>query len=124
MQLYRSVTDGLSAFFVLCFSKINVLAFAILTPVEVEHFDTTDGKWKEYERRVHFQGDMHFFQGHHLPHAISAIAVVTMVIIMQTIILLFRPLVLCVLGKLGLGQSRSASSVLNILFKFIIRNYL
>ncbi|XP_065904408.1 uncharacterized protein [Dysidea avara] len=62
MQLQRSVTYGLSAFFVLCFAKVNVLAFAILTPVEVVWFDTVDGKWRGFERVVYFQGDMQFFQ--------------------------------------------------------------
>ncbi|XP_065904410.1 uncharacterized protein [Dysidea avara] len=107
MQLHRSVTFGLSAFFVLCFSKINVLAFAILTPVEMEHFNTTDGKWRGYQRVVYYQGDIPFFDhDRHLPYAISALVVVTLIVIIPTIILLFHPLVVCVLGKLGLGQSR------------------
>ena len=93
MQLHRSITFGLSAFFVLCFAKVNVLAFAILTPVEVVWFDTADREWKGFKRVVYFQGDMSFFQGEHLRYAIGALVVVIVIVIIPTAVLLLHPLI-------------------------------
>ena len=106
MQLQRSVTYGLSTFFVLCFAKVNVLAFAILTPVEVVWFDAIDGKWRESDRVVYFQGDMKFFQSEHLPYAIGALVVVIVIVVIPTAILLLHPLLARLLWRLGLGESR------------------
>jgi len=106
MQLHRSVTFGLSAFFVLCFAKINVLVFAILTPVEVVQFDTAGGNWRGFQRVVYFQGDLPFFQGKHLSHAIIALVVAMVIVSIPTAVLLFQPLMAHLLGTLGLGEGR------------------
>jgi len=53
---YKSVTHGICAFLILCFSKINVLAFGILKAVDGNYINGT-----LYKRVVYFQGDIEYF---------------------------------------------------------------
>ena len=101
----RAVTSGLSAFLVLCFAKINVLGFAILKQVDVAYVDS-DGRWKNHTTVVYLQGSLEYLGKTHIIYAAIAIAVLTLIIAIPTVLLLFHPLILCLLGNLGLGESR------------------
>ena len=100
----RAVPSGLSAFFVLCFAKINVLAFAILKPVNIEYFDS-DGKWKSYKTVVYLQGSLEYFHSRHIVYSAVALILLTIAIAIPTALLLIHPLLLMLLGNLGMGES-------------------
>ena len=102
----RAVTSGLSAFSVLCFARINVLAFAILKPVNVEHFDSDSNKWKSYKTVVYLQGSLDYFQGMHILYVIEALILLIAAIAIPTALLLIHPLLLMLLGNLGMGESK------------------
>ena len=104
MQLHRSITFGVSAFFVLCFAKVNAIAISILNSVEVQQYDI-QGHWRGYKRVVYLQGDLKVFEGRHLVYSVFAIVVVVMIVIIPTVILFFHPLIKYLLGTLGLGES-------------------
>ena len=100
----RAVTSGLSAFFVLCFARINVLAFTILKPVSIEYFDS-DSKWKSYRTVVYLQGSLEYFQSRHVLYSVGALILLIIVIAIPTALLLIHPLLLILLGNLGMGES-------------------
>lgn len=100
----RAVTSGLSAFLVLCFAKINVLAFAILKPVNVAYVDS-GGNWKSNRTVVYLQGSLEYFDSTHIAYAAGALAVLTTIIAIPTALLLIHPLLLMLLGNLGMGES-------------------
>ena len=101
----RAVTSGLSAFLVFCFAKINVLAFAILKQVDVAYIDSDD-RWKNYMKVVYLQGNLEYFGSTHMMYAIGALTILIAIIAFPTVLLLFHPLILSLLGNLGLGESR------------------
>ena len=100
----KAVTNGLSAFLVLCFAKINVLAFAILKPVNVAYVDS-GGKWKSDRTVVYLQGSLEYFDSTHIVYATGALTVLTAIIVIPTALLLIHPLLLMLLGNLGMGES-------------------
>ena len=101
---HRAVTSGLSAFLVLCFAKINVLAFAILKPVNIAYVDS-GGNWKNDKIVVYLQGNLEYFDSTHIAYAAGALTVLTAIIAIPTALLLVYPLLLMLLGNLGLGES-------------------
>ena len=101
----QPITSGLSAFLVLCFAKINVIAFSILKPENVAIFDTT-GEWKTYETVVYLQGSLEYFGSIHYTYAAGAIIVLIPIIVIPTALLLVHPLLLILLGNLGMGESK------------------
>ena len=101
----RAVTSGLSAFLVFCFAKINVLAFAILKQVNVAYIDSDD-RWKNYMKVVYLQGNLEYFGSTHMMYTIGALTILIAIIAFPTVLLLFHPLILSLLGNLGLGESR------------------
>ena len=105
MQMNRSITFGVSAFFVLCFAKINVIAFSILNSVEVQFYDI-QGYWRGYKRVVYLQGDLEVFEKRYLVYSIFAIVVVGTIVIIPMIVLCFYPLIKYLLGRCGLGECR------------------
>ena len=101
----KEVTSGLSAFLVLCFAKINVLAFSILKPVSVAQFDP-DHKWRSNITVVYLQGNLKYFDSTHTWYAIGALIVLIPITIIPTAFLLIHPLLLMLLGNLGMGESK------------------
>ena len=101
----RAVTSGLSAFLVLCFAKINVLAFAILKQVDVAYIDS-EGRWKSQKTVVYLQGSLEYFGSYHTAYAAGALTVLVVIITIPTALLLIHPLILNLLGNLGMGESR------------------
>ena len=101
----KEVTSGLSAFLVLCFAKINVLAFSILKPVSVAQFDS-DRKWRSNITVVYLQGSLEYLDSKHSLYVTGALIVLIPIIIIPTAFLLIHPLLLMLLGNLGMGESK------------------
>jgi len=101
MQLNKSITYGVSAFFVLCFAKVNVIAFSILNSVEIQQYHIFK-YWGKYRRVVYLQGDMEVFEGRHLWYSIFAGVVILMIVIIPTFLLFVYPIIKHLLGTLKL----------------------
>ena len=98
----KSITHGISAFLVLCFAKINVLAFGILKQTELFYINGTS-----YNRAVFLQGDInHFGPPLYILYAIGSLVTIIIIIIIPTIILVFHPILINVAGYFGWGDSK------------------
>ena len=83
----RSVTHGVSAFLVLCFAKINILAFKILKYTELFYINGTN-----YRKVVHLQGDIKYFEEPlYNMYAIGSLHAIVIIITIPTMILVLHP---------------------------------
>ena len=101
----KSITHGICAFLVLCFTKINLLAFIILVPAEIHYIDyRTD---RPYKTLVYLQGDVEYFtEMPHTLYAIGAILFIITVIAIPTLILLFHPIMMRIVVYFQWGESK------------------
>ena len=98
----KSITHGISAFLVLCFAKINILAFGILKHVELSYMDG-----KSYGRVVYLQGDFQYFEESlYNVYAIGSLLTVVIIITIPMMILMFHPLLINMAIYFEWGESR------------------
>jgi len=96
------VTHGICAFFVLCFAKINALAFGILKSVDVNYMNGT-----LYKRAVYFQGDIEYFnESRYNVYAAGSLFTIAVVILIPTLILVLHPIMISVASYFKWGDSK------------------
>ena len=98
----RSVTHGVSAFLVLCFAKINILAFGILKYTELFYINGTS-----YRKVVHRQGDIKYF-GDPLynMYAFGSLLAIVIIITIPTMILVLHPILINIAIYFEWGESK------------------
>ena len=101
----KPITHGICAFLVICFGKINLQAFTILTPGEITFIDDTIDH--PYKTLVYLQGNLEFFtEMPHTLYALGAILFIVIVIAIPTLILLFHPIMMRIAVFFHWGESR------------------
>ena len=108
----KSVIHAVSAFLVLCFAKINVLAFGILKSAEISHISGT-----YFKKVVYLQGSYKYF-GDPLYdlYAIVSIFIIVTVISIPTLILVFHPIMFGVVRYFEWGETKYVVFINKILF--------
>ena len=98
----KSVTHGICAFLVLCFAKINVLAFGILKSANLSYINGP-----MYKRVVFLQGNIEYFKDvkYNVYAAGSLITIITIIII-PTLILVLHPIMISVASYFKWGDSK------------------
>ena len=98
----KSVTHGICAFLVLCFAKINVLAFGILKSAEIFYING-----KDFKKVIYFQGSYKYF-GDLLynVYAIGSLFTIVTVIFIPTLILVFHPIMIVVARYFQWGETK------------------
>ena len=98
----KSITHGISAFLVLCFAKIIVLAFGILKHAELSYMNG-----ESYGRVVYLQGNFKYFgEPLYNVYAISSLLTVVIIISIPMMILLFHPILINIAIYFEWGESR------------------
>ena len=98
----KSITHGISAFLVLCFAKINILALAIL-----KHVELSDMNGESYGRVVYLQGDLKYFgEPLYNVYAIGSLLTVVIIISIPMMILMFHPILINIAIYFEWGESR------------------
>ena len=108
----KSVTHGVCAFLVLCFAKINLLAFGILQSTDISHID---GK-TSYKTVVYLQGSFRYF-GNLLysVYGVSSILTLVTVIFVPTMILVFHPIMIGIARYFDWGETKCVLLINRIL---------
>ena len=98
----KSITHGISAFLVLCFAKINTLAFGILKHVELSSMNG-----KSFGRVVYLQGDFKYFgEPLYNVYAIGSLLILVIIIAIPMMILMFHPIVINIAIYFEWGESK------------------
>ena len=108
----KSATHGVCAFLVLCFAKINVLAFGILKSANISYIDETN-----FGKVVFFQGSSKYF-GNALYdlYATGSIFTIMTVISIPTLILVFHPIMILVVRYFEWGETKYMVFINKLLF--------
>ena len=98
----KSVTHGVCAFLVLCFAKVNVLAFGILKSTDITYINETD-----FRKVVYFEGTLKYF-GDALfnVYATGSLLTIITVIFIPTLILVFHPIMIGVARYFEWGETK------------------
>ena len=97
----KSITHGISTFLVLCFAKINILAFAILKYAELSYING-----EIYGRVVHLQGDFKYFEEPlYNVYAIGSLLMLVIIIAIPIMILMFHPIIINIAICFECGES-------------------
>ena len=98
----KSVTHGICAFLVLCFAKINILAFGILKSAEISYINGTN-----FKKVIYLQGSYKYF-GDLLynVYAIGSLFTILTVIFIPTLILVFHPIMIVVARYFKWGETK------------------
>ena len=108
----KSVIHGMCAFLVLCFAKINALAFGILKSADISHINGM-----KFKRVVYFQGSLRYFGDPlYVVYAIGSIFAIVTVIIIPTLILLFHPIMIAVSRYFKWGDTKCVTFINKLLF--------
>ena len=99
----KSVTHGVCAFLVLCFSKINILAFGILKSAGISYINGTTN----FKTVVYLQGNLKYFGDllYNVYGMGSLFTLLTMIFI-PTIILVFHPIMICIARYFEWGETK------------------
>ena len=98
----KSITHGISAFLVLCFAKINILAFGILKDAELFHMNG-----ESYGRVVYLQGNLKYFdEPLYNVYAIGSLLTLVVIISIPMMILMFHPILINIAIYFEWGESR------------------
>ena len=97
----KSVTHGVCAFLVLCFAKINVLAFGILKSTDITYINGTS-----FRKVVYLQGSYKYF-GDMLydVYAVGSLFKIVIVISIPTMMLVFHPIMIGVARYFEWGET-------------------
>ncbi|XP_065888988.1 uncharacterized protein [Dysidea avara] len=99
----KSATHGFCAFLVLCFARINVLAFGILKSADLSYVSNES----YYKRVVYLQGDIEYFGNtRYSLYTIGCLFAITTVIIVPTLILVFHPIFITVCCYFQCGENK------------------
>ena len=108
----KSVIHGVNAFLVLCFAKINVLAFGILKSAGISYISGIN-----FEKVVYLQGSFKYF-GHALydVYAVASLFTIVTVISIPTLILVFHPIMIGVARYFEWGETKYVVFINKLLF--------
>jgi len=107
----KSVTHGICAFLVLCFAKVNVLAFGILKSASLSYINGA-----AYKRVVFLQGDIEYFKdARYNVYAAGSLFTIITVIIIPTLILVFHPIMMIIASHFKWGDSKSVAFINKVL---------
>jgi len=105
------VTHGICAFLVLCFAKINVLAFGILKSANLSYINSP-----MYKRVVFLQGGIEYFKDvKYNVYAAGSLITILTIIIIPTLILALHPIMISVASYFKWGDSKCIQFVNRIL---------
>ena len=108
----KSVIHGMCAFLVLCFAKINALAFGILKSADISHINGMN-----FKKVVYFQGSLRYFgEPLYVVYAIGSIFAIVTVIFIPTLILLFHPIMIAVCRYFKWGDTKCVTFINKLLF--------
>ena len=108
----KSVTHGVCAFLILCFVKINILAFGILRSADVSYVNGTS-----FRKVAYHQGSLEYFgKFSHGVYAVASIFITVTVISIPTMILVFHPIMILVVRYFEWGETRLVVFINKILF--------
>ena len=103
-SLKSSVINGLTTFFVMCYSQIARTSFYLLSSTHL----LGQGLVKK-EFVVFRNGNLMFFRGDHLKYAVPAFTFLATLVCIPPIVLMMYPAVYKLLGRCGLGESKLAN---------------
>ena len=108
----KSIIHGVCAFLVLCFAKINVLAFGILKSADISYISGT-----HFKKVVYLQGSFKYF-GNALYdfYAIGSLFTIVTVISIPTLILVFHPIMIGIARYFEWGETKYVVFINKILF--------
>ena len=113
----RSVTHGVSAFLVLCFARINILAFRILRHTELFYMNGTS-----YKKMVHFQGNIEYFgEPLYNMYAVGSLLALVIIITIPTMILVLHPILINIAIYFEWGESKFVSLVNKLLLIYKLK---
>ena len=107
----KSVTHGICAFLVLCFAKINALAFGILKSAEISYINVTSfRKVVSLQGSITYLGDLWYDV-----YAVGSLFTIVTVISIPTMILLFHPIMIGVAHYFEWGETKCVLLINKIL---------
>ena len=107
----KSVTHGLCAFLVLCFARINLLAFGILNSAEISYINGTS-----FRKVVNLQGSHKYFGDLlYVVYAVGSLFTIVTVISIPTMILVFHPIMIGVARYFDWGETKCVLLINKIL---------
>ena len=108
----KSVTHGICAFLVLCFAKINVLAFGILKSADISYANETN-----FRKVVYLQGSLKYFGDALFDiYATGSLLTIITVIFIPTLILVFHPIMILVVRYFEWGETKCVLFINKLLF--------
>ena len=108
----KSVAHGVCAFLVLCFAKINVLAFGILKSADISYINGTN-----FRTAVHLQGTLKYFGDlWYSVYAIGSLFTIVTVISIPTLILVFHPIMIGIARYFEWGETKCVVFINKLLF--------
>lgn len=107
----RSVTNGVSAFLVICYTQCARVTFYILTKADL--FGSKS--MRHSHMTVTYYGGLPYFKNEHLYYAIPAVLVLLTFVILFPLYLLCFPLVLHLLALCGLNEHPIVTKMLHLL---------
>ena len=108
----KSVTHGVCAFLVLCFAKINVLAFGILKSADISYISGT-----YFKKVVYLQGGYKYFgDALYDVYATGSLFTIVTVISIPTLILVFHPIMIGVAHYFEWGETKCVRFINKLLF--------
>jgi len=109
----KSVNHGICAFLVLCFARINVLAFGILKSTDLSYVSNES----YYKSVVYLQGDIEYFKdARYNLYATGSLFTITTVIAIPTLILVLHPIMIIVCNYFQWGESTVVRFINKVLF--------
>ena len=108
----KSIIHGVCAFLVLCFAKINVLAFGILKAADISYISGS-----HFKKVVYLQGSFKYF-GNALYdlYAIGSLFTILTVISVPTLILVFHPIMIGIARYFEWGETKYVVFINKLLF--------
>ena len=107
----KSVTHGICAFLVLCFAKINVLAFGILKSAEISYINGTN-----FKKVIYLQGSYQYFGDLlYSVYAIGSLFTILTVIFLPTLILVVHPIMILVARYFEWGETKCVALINKLL---------
>ena len=108
----KPVTHGVCAFLVLCFARINVLAFGILKSGDISYINGTN-----FKTAVYLQGTLkHFGDLLYDVYAIGSLFTIVTVISIPTLILVFHPIMIGITRYFEWGETKYVVFINRLLF--------
>ena len=108
----KSVTHGVCAFLVLCFAKINALAFGILKSNDISYINGTN-----FRKVVYLQGSYKYFGDLlYSIYAVGSLFAIVTVISVPTLILVFHPIMILIVRYFKWGETKCVVLINKVLF--------